>query len=382
MAKIIEKIQLQLNGPDLKVKNNQHAFTQGRSTVSALISIMQKWYDATDNSPSGRKGVHAVFIDFRKAFDLVDHNILLEKLSYMRINKSLWLWISSFLSSRTQQVNLNGTLSSIANCPCGVPQGSVLSPALFNIHINDLENSFPDDMDIDTTKYADDCTEHQLVEQGVPSSMQMAIDYVCRWAETNKMELNPKKTKDMWICFTDSVQEPPPIQIGDDIIERVKTFKLLGVWCQDDLKWNEHIGQITRKANRRLFHLRQCMKSHLPTEVGLTTYTSKIRPILEYASPVWGGLPGYLQNEVEKVQRRSLRILGLDSDFLPTLETRRNKATSREFERICKDPEHPCHKLLPDKIMNSYELRGDPREYRTFSSTERHKNSFIPRCCK
>ena len=103
----------------------------------------------------------------------------------------------------------------------------------------------------------------------------------------------------MWICFTDSVQELPPIQIGDEIIERVKTFKLLGARCQENLKWNEHI---TRKANRKLFHLRQCMKFHLPTEVGLTTYTSKIRPILEYVSPVWSGLPGYLQNEVEKVR--------------------------------------------------------------------------------
>ena len=169
----------------------------------------------------------------------------------------------------------------------------------------------------------------------------------------------------MWICFTDFVQEPPPNQIGDDIIERVKTFKLLGVWCQDDLKWNEHIEQISRKANRRLFHLRQCMKSHLPAEVGHTTYTSKITPILEYASTVWCGLPGYLpgylQNEVEKVQRRSLRISGLDSDFLPTLESRRNKACSREFERICKDPEHQCQKLLPEKtmkLMNCEEILG------------------------
>ena len=145
MAKIIEKIQLQLNGPDPKIKNNRHAFTPGRSTVSALISITQKWYDATDNSLSGRKGVHAVFLDFRKTYDLVNHNILFEKLAYMRINKAFWLWISSFLSSRTQQVNLKGSLSSIANCPCGVPQGSVLSPALFNIHINDLKNSIPDD---------------------------------------------------------------------------------------------------------------------------------------------------------------------------------------------------------------------------------------------
>ena len=124
------------------------------------------------------------------------------------------------------------------------------------------------------------------------------------------------------------------------------------------------------------------MKSHLPTEVVLTTYTSKIRPILDYASPVWCGLPGYLQNEVEKVQGRSLRILGLDSDLLPTLETGRNKASSRESERICKDPEHPCQKLLPDRIMSPYELQRNPREYQISSITERHKNSFIPRCCK
>ena len=106
-----------------------------------------------------------------------------------------FLSINSTGKCSTQQVNLNGSLSSIANCPCGVPQGSVLSPALFNIHINDLENSIPDNLDIDTTKYADDCTEDQLVEQGKSSSMQIAIDYVCKWAETNKMELNPKKLK-------------------------------------------------------------------------------------------------------------------------------------------------------------------------------------------
>ena len=94
----------------------------------------------------------------------------------MGLNKSLWLCISSFLSSGTQQVNLNGTVSTIANCPCGVPQGFVLSPALFNIHINDLEDSIPDDLVVDTTKYAHYHTEDQLVEHGMSSSMQVAIE--------------------------------------------------------------------------------------------------------------------------------------------------------------------------------------------------------------
>ena len=143
----------------------------------------------------------------------------------MGINKSLWLWIRSFLSSRTQQVNINGTFSSTSNCLCGVPQGSVLSPALFNIHINDLEDSILDYLVVDTTKYADDCTEDQLVGEGMSSSMQVAIDCICKWAEMNKIELNPKnRYVDVMTPFTDSVQEPPPIQIGDEIIERVKTF--------------------------------------------------------------------------------------------------------------------------------------------------------------
>jgi hypothetical protein len=90
-AKILEKIQLQLNIEDLKIKNNQHAFTQHPSTVSALISTAQTWFNATDCSKTGKMGVHAAFIDFRKAFDLVEHNILLNKLAVMNINKPFWL---------------------------------------------------------------------------------------------------------------------------------------------------------------------------------------------------------------------------------------------------------------------------------------------------
>jgi hypothetical protein len=85
LAKILEKIQLQLNIEDLKIKNNQHAFTQHRSTVSALISTTQTWFNATHCSKTGKMGVHAAFIDFHKAFDLVDHNILLNKLAVMNI---------------------------------------------------------------------------------------------------------------------------------------------------------------------------------------------------------------------------------------------------------------------------------------------------------
>ncbi|CAB4013179.1 Hypothetical predicted protein [Paramuricea clavata] len=115
------------------------------------------------------------------------------------------------------------------------------------------------------------------------------------------MVVNPKKTKDMWISFSQSSLEPPPIQTDGIEIERVNSFKLLGVWVQNDLKWNTHVCKITKRANKLLFLLRECRKSFLPPEIGLLTYTSKIRPILEYASPVWGGIPKYLEVEIERV---------------------------------------------------------------------------------
>ena len=121
LEKVLEKIQLQSNSQDLKFKDNQHAFVSDRSTVSALISTSQKWFDATDNSKLWRKGTHAIFLDFRKAFDLIDHVILLYKLASMNVTKSFWLWTQNFLSTRSQQVKLRDILTSSASCTAGVP---------------------------------------------------------------------------------------------------------------------------------------------------------------------------------------------------------------------------------------------------------------------
>ena len=159
VAKVLEKIQLKLNQADLKIKTNQHAFTRGRSTVSALTSMTQDWYDATDKG-SPYDGVHALFIDFRKAFDLVDHEILLTKLGSMGVNKSFWLWCQSFLTNRTQQVKFLDVLSRVETVPAGVPQGAVISPTLFNIYINDMEDCIPNELPTTTCKYADDCSQY------------------------------------------------------------------------------------------------------------------------------------------------------------------------------------------------------------------------------
>ena len=104
------------------------------------------------------------------------------------------------------------------------------------------------------------------------------------------------------------------------------------------------MNEITKKASKRLFHLCECRKAGLPLEVGVTMYCSRIRPLLEYASPIWGGIPCYLEDEIERVQKRCMRILGAPENTVEKLSVRRNTATKRELERILTDEQHPCHK--------------------------------------
>jgi hypothetical protein len=248
LANVLEKIQLQLNCADLTLKDNQHAFLKGHSTISALIEISQKWFDETENTAHGRKGIHAIFIDFSKPFDMVDNRILLSKLASMNLTKYFWLWIRDFLSTRNQQVMLLQMLSSSAPCPAGVPQGSVISPMLFNVYIDYLEDEIPANLTVDTSKYADDCTLDQAVGAGEISHVDQALDIIQNWSVSNKMTINVKKTKDMWICFTESVLEPPPVYIGDELVERVDKFKLLGMGLQNNLKWNNHVETVIQKA--------------------------------------------------------------------------------------------------------------------------------------
>ena len=84
------------------------------------------------------------------------------------------------------------------------------------------------------------------------NNLQQSLDAVNVWAVANKMQLNPKKTKDMWICFRNDIEPPPLLSLGSDIIERVTSFKLLGVWHQNNLKWLCHVEEITKRANKRM----------------------------------------------------------------------------------------------------------------------------------
>ncbi len=97
--------------------------------------------------------------------------------------------------------------------------------------------------------------------------MQVVLEATQKWATENKMKINPQKTKDMWICFSNAIPEPAPLVMDSVNIERVSSYKLLGVWHQDNLKWNRHAEEMVKKANKRIFSLRECRTAKLPREV-------------------------------------------------------------------------------------------------------------------
>ena len=179
---------------------------------------------------------------------------------------------------------------------------------------------------------------------------------------------------------------PAPINIRPTELERVSEFKLLGEYVQNDLKWNTHGSSIVSKACKRIHYFRVCRTAHLPKDIGLTTYITKIRPLLEYASSVWGELPIYLEEDRQRVQNIWLNVIGLPRDTVESLVTRRQNLTKKEFKRILESEAQPCKRFLVKPVDHGHNLRScntNPVHLRIpVSRTVRQKQSFIPRGAK
>ena len=146
------------------------------------------------------------------------------------------------------------------------------------------------------------------------------------------------------------------------------------------------ISSIVSKACKRIHSLRACTTVHLPRDTGLTTYITKIRSVLKYSSPVWGGLPIYLEEDLQRVQNRCLNVIGPPRDTVESLVTRRQTLTRKEFKHILESEAHPCKSFLDKPVDHGHNLRScktNPAHLRIpVSRTVRHKQSFIPRGAK
>ena len=251
----------------------------------------------------------AVFSDFRKAFDTVNHDLLLQKLSYMGVLDKELAWFKDYLHDRTQVLDFQGISSDPEPIPIAVPQGSILGPLLFILHVNDLPNvvnrcsmlMYADDTVLFYAASRVDALQERLNEE------LKTIEY---WLRQNSLFLNVYKTEA--IVFGTSPRLPNiysfTISVNGTYIKRVSQFKYLGVVFDERLSWNDHVKFILAKAGKRvgvLGRIRYCITWHSAKII----YTSMIRPIVEYCDTVWGCCGQVNKNALESLQRRAGRIV-------------------------------------------------------------------------
>ncbi len=228
----------------------QFGFRKGYSTSTCVLKLINTIFH---NMEMGNlTGV--LFLDLKKAFDTVNHEILLHKLCKYGMSPNVVDWFRNYLTGHIQNTKVNNTLSDNAIVQCGVPQGSILGPLLFILYINDLLGEVINDCSI--SLYADDTALYYSNSSYVDLKVAIRDDIgsVSEWLRCNKLILNTKKTKFMIFGSKNKLREvhDAPIYINGDLIERVDCFEYLGVYLDETLSFDQHINYIYNKACSKL----------------------------------------------------------------------------------------------------------------------------------
>jgi hypothetical protein len=302
------------------LSNNQFGFRKNHSTLHPML----KFTNFISNALNKKEHAIAIFCDLRKAFDCVDHKILLKKLKKIGISGTALSWFTDYLQNRKQFVVINGKTSSLCNIRIGVPQGSILGPLLFLLYINDL----PDCSLLLSIMFADDTT---TCASG--PDINTLVDFVnCEFQKittyfrAHKMALHPSKTK--FILFTNSKPiEDRDIQImlnnnnaGENFadrisrIERVTTasstpaMKFLGVYFDPKLNFKFHVKQLVSKLSRALFILRS-VKTILSPAALRTIYFSVFHCHIIYAIQLWSCTNDGSLKVIFLKQKQAIRVI-------------------------------------------------------------------------
>ena len=186
-------------------------------------------------------------LDFAKAFDLIDHTILLQKLTHINVPQMSTNWIRSFLADRKQRVRINECVSDWRTVNSGIPLGTVLGPVLFLVMINDLFTHLAD-----RWKFVDDCTVAESISHPCNSNLQNIVNDINIWAIRNEMKLNVSKCIELIVDFPRNKQFFLPLDIGGVLVERVKSARVLGLMIPNSMKWDDHVNSIMKKAGKIL----------------------------------------------------------------------------------------------------------------------------------
>ena len=315
--KIIEKLMHKrlyqfLEDNDI-LYEKQFGFRKNNSTIYSLIEITEKIKESVD---SGKYGC-GIFIDLRKAFDTVNHDILLRKLDHYGIRDVSLNWFGSYLNNRSQYVYLNGHSSERKQITCGVPQGSVLGPLLFLIYINDLPNIskildfylFADDTNI----YYEDVSLHRLEK-----IVNRELRNLYLWLSVNRLSLNIGKTNFViFHPFNKPLKYNVTIKIHNKALCEKKSIKYLGVQIDSTLSWKEHISNTSSKLSSAIGILYK-LRPFITLKIMKDIYYALIYSHLVYAIEVWGFACDTHLSKLQVLQNRSVRLITF-KDQIPVI---------------------------------------------------------------
>jgi hypothetical protein len=330
ISKVLEKAVAERLMNHLKYNNlineNQFGFQPGISTVHHLTKLTNYVAKELNN----KNFVIGIFLDLKKAFDVVPHKILIEKLKKLGIGGTEIMWFTNYLAGRSQKVDIGGKLSDIEQITISILQGSILGPILFLCFINDLPNC----IDMHALLFADDTAGLLSGPELQPliAKANLELQKLSMWFRANKMAVNVKKTK--YIIFK---QKGKRIEIGENegvifnnndinatqdaskifALDRIydgnpnkqdRSFKLLGVWLDEHLSFNQHCSNVCSKLSQANFIINR-VKNLLPKKVLTTLYYALFHPHILYCLPVFSGTTSKNLKKIATLQKKAVRAI-------------------------------------------------------------------------
>ena len=321
---------------------SQYGFQNFLSTDLAILELQDRIADILN-----KKDICVgLFMDLSKAFDTLDHKIMLNKLRHYGVRGLALEWFKNYLGNRVHYVSVNKESSGNLPIECGVPQGSILGPLLFLIYINDLAHVSPNAISIlfaDDTNVIYRSQSYATLRQTINCELKLLSE----WFNENKLALNVSKTK--FMIFHLRHQKPPDdfkVFIGETELEQVKTTKFLGVIINETLSWDDHMSYIASKLSRMNGVLAR-LKRQLPSHVMKTIYNSLFASSMQFGISVWGGASNKQFNRLVTLQKKAVRHITC---------SKYNSHTSPIFKKLKLLKLSDCYKLNCAKIYHKKKL--------------------------